>query len=82
MVVEPLRSQHLCKLALLPRALLDLGALVLKPDLDLVVIEPQLVGQILPPLLGEIPVIVKLPLEPAQLLRAKGRPRPLLRRRR
>jgi hypothetical protein len=66
-VVQPLGHQHLGQLALLPAALLDLGALVLEPDLDLVLVEVQLRGQVLPPLLVEVPVRLELPLESRQL---------------
>ena len=78
MVVESLGRQHLGQLAPLPAALLDLGPLVLEPNLDLVLVQPKLVGQVLPPLLGEVAVLLKLPLQPRELLRAERRPRPLL----
>jgi len=41
-VVESLSNQHLSKFAFGARALLDLGTLVLEPDLDLVFIESKL----------------------------------------
>ena len=41
MVVQPLGSQHLRQLSLVTRGLLQLGPLVLEPDLDLVLIEPE-----------------------------------------
>jgi hypothetical protein len=66
-VVQPLGHQHLGQLALGSGTLLDLGALVLEPDLDLVLVEAQLARQALPPLLREVPVVVELPLEPRQL---------------
>lgn len=68
MVIETLRCQHLGQLTLLARALLDLSPFVLEPDLDLVFIETQLVGKILSPLLSEVSILLKLPLEPGQLV--------------
>ena len=77
-VVESLGRKHLSQLAPLPTALLDLGALVLEPYLDLVLVQPQFIGQVLPPLLGEVAVLLKLPLQSRELLRAESRSRPLL----
>ena len=45
MVVESLGLQHLGQIALVPRGLLQLGPLVLEPDLDLVLVKPQLAGE-------------------------------------
>ena len=62
MVVESLSHQHLGQLPLLACALLDLGSLVLEPDLDLVLVEVKLEGQVLPPFFGEVPVVLELAL--------------------
>ena len=56
MVVEPLGLQHLGKVALVPRGLLELGPLVLEPDLDLVLVEAQLPGEESAPLLGQVTI--------------------------
>ena len=77
-VVEPLRLEHLGQVALVARRLLQLGPLVLEPDLDLRLVQPQLVGQVLPPVLVEVAVVLKLLPEPGELLRAEGGPGPLL----
>lgn len=77
-VVEALLSQHLGQLALVASRLLQLGTLVLEPDLDLSLVEPQLRGQALPALLVEIAVGIKLLLEPAQLFGGEGSAWPLL----
>ncbi len=66
MVVEPLRRQHLCQLALAPAALLQLGALVLEPYLDLVLIQPKGLCQVLPPLLRKVAIFLKLALQPVK----------------
>ena len=55
-VVETLGVQHLGQLALLPGRLLQLGSLVLEPDLQLVLAEAELRAEVLPPLLGEVSV--------------------------
>ena len=80
-IVKALRRQHLGQLALAARRLFDLGPLVLEPDLDLVLVQPQLLREVLPPLLVEVAVLLKLPLQPAELVRAECRSRPLLGRR-
>ena len=67
-VVKALRRQHLSKLALVPARLLKLCPLVLEPDLDLGLVEAELVGQVLPPVLVEVPVLLKLLPEPGKLL--------------
>ena len=77
-VVKPLRLEHLGQVALVARRLLQLGPLVLEPDLDLRLVQPQLVGQVLPPVLVEVAVVLKLLPEPGELLRAEGGPGPLL----
>ena len=68
MVVEPLRLEHLGQVALVARRLLQLGPLVLEPDLDLRLVQPQLVGQALPPVLVEVAVVLELLPEPGELL--------------
>ena len=60
MVVESLGREHCGQLPPLPRALFELGTLVLEPYLDLVLVQPQFIGQVLSPLLGEVAVLVKL----------------------
>ena len=45
MIIQALCAQHLRQLPLVPRGLLQLGPLVLEPDLDLVLVEPQLAGE-------------------------------------
>ena len=55
-VVKALRLEHLGKVALVTRRLLQLGALVLEPDLQLVLGEAELDTKVPPPLLGEISV--------------------------
>ena len=77
-VVKPLCLEHLGQVALVACCLLQLGPLVLEPDLDLRLVQPQLVGQVLPPVLVEVAVVLKLLPEPGELLRAEGGPRPLL----
>lgn len=57
---------------------LDLGALVLEPDLDLGLIEAEFLGQGLPPLLRDVAVRLELRLESLQLLGRERRPRPLV----
>lgn len=68
MVVQPLGRQHLGELALRPARLLDLGPLVLKPNLDLVLVEAEVLRKALSPLFGQVSVLLKLPLESGQLL--------------
>ena len=46
MIVQALRAQHLRQLPLVPRGLLQLGPLVLEPDLDLVLVQAQLLQRI------------------------------------
>ena len=55
-VVKALRLEHLGKVALVTRRLLQLGSLVLEPDLQLVLGEAELDTKVPPPLLGEISV--------------------------
>ena len=60
-----------------PLGLLHLGPLVLKPDLDLVLRQSQLLGQPLPPRLCEVAARAELALQPLNLLAVEGRARPL-----
>ena len=63
MVVESLGREHRGQLSPLPRALLEFGPLVLEPYFDLVLVQPQFIGQVLSPLFGEVTVLVKLLLQ-------------------
>lgn len=74
MIVQSLCHQVKGQVVLGARGLLDFGPLVLKPDLDLGLVEAQLLRQVLPPLLGQIAVRLELRLESLQLLRCEGRP--------
>ena len=78
MVVQSLSHQHLGKITLLTRVLLDLGPLVLEPNLDLVLIQPQFLREVSSAFFGQVPVLFKLPFEPAQLIRGEGCPWPFL----
>ena len=78
MVVQSLGHELQRQRILLTGGLLDLGALVLEPDLDLVLVQVQLAGQILAPLLRQVAVLGELGLEPGQLVGREGRARPLL----
>ena len=78
MVVQSLRHEVQRQAVLDARGFLDLGALVLEPDLDLGLVEAELLGQRLPPLLGDVAVRLELRLESLQLLGRERRPRPLV----
>lgn len=78
MVVQALRHQVLGQRVRLPGGLLDLGPFVLEPDLDLGLVQTQILGQVLPPLLRQVPVVLELGLQPLQLLRAEGGSGPLV----
>ena len=78
MVVKTLGLEHLGQLSLLPRALLQLGAFVLEPDLQLVLAQAKLRAEILPPLLRQVSVGCKLLSQPLQLIPSEGCPRPLV----
>lgn len=58
-VVEALRHQLQGERILLAARLLDLGALVLEPDLDLGLVQAQLRAQLLSPLLRQVSVLVE-----------------------
>lgn len=78
MVVQSLRHQLQRQPVLEAAGLFDLGPLVLEPDLDLGLVEVELLGQGLPPLLRDVAVHLELGLEPLQLLGREGRARPLV----
>lgn len=63
---------------LIRRSFLDFGPFVLKPDFDLRLTEAKFLGQTLPPLLGQVPVTLKLVFQPVELLRGERRPGPLV----
>jgi hypothetical protein len=77
-VVEALRHQLQGEGVLLAGRFLDLGPLVLEPDLDLGLVEAQLGAQLLPPPLGQVAVFREFVLEAGQLRPRERRPRPLL----
>ena len=68
MVVKPLGRKHLGQITLAASGLLQLGALVLEPDLDLGLVQSKLVGQLLPPILVQVPVVLELLSKLSQLL--------------
>ena len=78
MVVQSLRHEVQRQAVFDARGFLDLGALVLEPDLDLRLVEAELLGQRLPPLLSDVAVRLELRLESLQLLGRERRPRPLV----
>jgi len=77
-VVESLRHQLQRQLVAHAARFLHLGALVLEPDLDLRLVELQLGGERLAPVLGQVLAGVELALESVQLAGGERRPRPLL----
>ena len=78
MFVQSLGAELLRQIT--PRALapLQLGPLVLEPDLDLAGPDAQLLGQGIPPGLCEVAAVLKLDVEPPQLVPVEGGPRSLL----
>lgn len=73
MVVEALRHEVGGQAGRLVAArLLDLGALVLEPNLDLGLVEAEVAGQVLAPLLRQVLVLLELLLEAGQLLGGEG----------
>lgn len=78
MVVQALRHEVHGQRVLVARGLLDLGAFVLEPDLDLRLVEAELLCQALAPLLRQVPVGLELRLEPLQLLRCESCAGPLV----
>ena len=77
-VVQSLRHEVQRQSVFIPGGFLDFGSFVLEPDLDLGLVEAQLPGQGLTPLLRQVPVPLKLRLQPLQLLRCEGRAGPLV----
>lgn len=59
-VVQSLRHQMQRQRVFIPGCLLDFGTLVLKPDFDLRLVETEVPGQALPPLLGQVAVVLEL----------------------
>ena len=78
MVVQTLLLQESGQVAFVPVGLFQLCSLVLKPDLDLIVIQSELLGQRPPSLLSQISVGVELVLQPVQLVGGESRPRSLV----
>ena len=74
MIVDSLLGQGLGEAAFLVAGLLDLGSLVLEPDLQLGLGEAELAAEVLPPLLRQVLAGGELPGQPLQLLRVEGRP--------
>ena len=72
MIVDSLLGESLGKGSLLVAVLLDLGSLVLEPDLQLGLGEAELAAEVLPPLLGQVLVGSELSLESLQLLGVEG----------
>lgn len=60
MIVQSLCHQVQGQAVFSAGGLLDFGPLVLKPDLDLGLVQAQLLRQVLPPLLGQIAICLKL----------------------
>lgn len=63
MVVQPLGHQLQGKGVLRARRLLDLGAFVLEPNLDLCLVQAQLGAQLLATSFGEVAVLVEFALQ-------------------
>jgi len=59
-VVEALSSQHLGQVSLASGSLLQLGAFVLEPDLDLSLVQAQLIGKVLSSIFIQVTVVLKL----------------------
>lgn len=78
MIVKPLRHQLQRQTVAHAARLLHLGALVLKPDLDLRLVQLELACQRLPTLLSQVFVVVELALQTAELFVREGRTRALL----
>jgi len=77
-VVQSLRHQLQGQWILGAAGLLDFRPFVLKPYFDLGLVQTELVGQLLSPSLGQVPVLRKLLLQPGQLIAAERRPGPFL----
>lgn len=59
-VVQSLRHEMQRQRVFIPGGLLDFGTLVLKPDFDLRLVETEVPGQALPPLFGQVAVVLEL----------------------
>lgn len=78
MVVQALCHEVHRQSVLVARGFLDFGPLVLEPNLDLRLVQAELLCQTLAPLLCQVPVGLKLSLEPLELLSSEGCARPLV----
>ena len=78
MIVYSLLGQGFSEGALLVAVLLDLGSLVLEPDLQLRLGEAELAAEVLPSLLGQVLADGELSGQSLQLLGVEGRPLLLL----
>ena len=78
MIVETLGLQHLGQLPPPSLRLLELGSLVLEPDLDLILVKAELPREVTSPLLGQVSVGLELLPQFVELLRAEGSPGSLL----
>lgn len=78
MIVEPLGSQLDGERVRNAGRLLQLGALVLEPDLDLRLVQSELVGEPAPSVLGQVAVGVELAAQQRQLVGVERRPRSLV----
>ncbi len=78
MVVKALLLENLGELSLLSLTLLELGELVLEPDLELGLAEAELPREVHPPVLRKISVGLELLSQPLQLVSIEGCPRPLV----
>ena len=74
MIVDALLGEGHCQGSLLVAILLDLGSLVLEPDLQLRLGQSQLTAEVLPPLLGQVLVGSELSLQSLQLVGVEGCP--------
>ena len=74
MLVNSLLGQGLGKSSLLVASLLDLGPLVLEPDLQLGLVKAKLGAEVLPPLLGQVLAGKELSLQSLKLLSIEGSP--------
>ena len=77
MIVKTLGHQLKGERILLATGLLDLRPLVLKPDLDLRLVQTQIPRELLPPSFGQVSILRELPLQPGQLFATERGPRTL-----
>lgn len=78
MVVQSLCHEVNRQGVLVAGGFLDFGPFVLKPDLDLGLVEAEFLSQALPPLLCQVAVRLKLRFESLQLLGGEGGPGPFV----